>query len=276
MMPRSARIPRAPRLAAALLLGLAALVATPRPARAIFGVGDVVYDPANHANAKLRYAQLILQANQLGRQLEVATRQANHAIDQARGFRIGRLRIPSVGQLLDRVDGRYGGGATLGYGNRRLEALFQRTFPDAVAWSHHAAGAQAAAAREAAYHLLLGARDQHLQMRDSRRRLDELKLDLASAGTEREVAQIQNRIAAEQLDQQLIGRSMEMGTANLQAVDVALRAGRAAREAMGDTARAVLDAHQQDVHEAARRRVEARQDGIARARDARRRAPYRP
>lgn len=261
--------PALPRAAAAALLALAALVATPHPAHAIFGVGDVVYDPANHANAKLRYAQLILQGRQLGRQLEVATRQANHAIEQARGYRVGRLRIPSLGQLLDRVDARYGRGEGLGYGSTHLDALFRRTFPEAAAWNHRAAGEQAAAAREAAYNVLLGARDHHLQVAASRRRLDDLKLDLASAATAREVAQLQNRIAAEQLDQQLLQRSMEMGAANLQAVDAALRAGQAAREALRDTARAVLDAHQQEVHEAARRRVLARQDSVVRARAAR-------
>lgn len=262
-------LPRLRHVLAAALLATLAADAVPRPAHAIFGIGDIVYDPANHANAILRYGQLILQANQMGRQLVVTTRQANHVIQQARGFSIGRLRIPSVGDVLDRINGRYGTGESIGYGNSRLDALFRRTFPDVAEWNHRAAGDQARAAREAAYNVLLSARDHHLQIARSQRRLDELKLDLASAATEREVAQIQNRIAAEQLDQQLMQRSLEMGTANLQAVDVALRADHAAREAMEDTARAVYDAYQQDVHEAARRRVAAREDSIARARSAR-------
>lgn len=255
---------------AALLLASLGVAAAPRPAHAIFGIGDVVYDPANHANAVLRYGQLILQANQMARQLVVATRQANHVIEQARGFSIGRLRIPSLGEVLDRIDRRYGAGESIGYGNSHLDRLFRRTFPELAEWNHRAAGEQARAAREAAYNVLLSARDHHLEIGRSQRRLDQLKLDLASAATEREVAQIQNRIAAEQLDQQLMQRNLEMGTANLQAVDVALRADQAAREAMEDTARAIYDAYRQDVHEAARRRVEARQDSIERARSARR------
>lgn len=257
------------RVAAIALLAAVGVAVVPRPAHAIFGIGDIVYDPANHANAVLRYAQLILQANQMGRQLVVATRQANHVIEQARGFSIGRLRIPSLSQVLGRIEGRYGTGETIGYGNSRLDALFQRTFPEVSAWNHRAAGQQAAAAREAAFNVLLSARDNHLQMRESRRRLDELKLDLASAATDREVAQIQSRIAAEQLDQQLMQRNLDLGSANMQAVDVALRADEAARAAMADTARTEFQEHQQGVHEAARRRVAARQDSIARSRAAR-------
>jgi type IV secretion system protein TrbJ len=272
MRPVSTRLRRA---AAAMLLASLAVAAVPRPAHAIFGIGDIVYDPANHANAVLRYAQLILQANQMARQVVVATRQANHVIQQARGFSIGRLRIPSLGQVLDRVEGRYGSGQTIGYGNSRLDALFRRTFPEVAEWNHRAAGQQAQAAREAAYNVLLGARDHHLQMNQSRRRLDDLKLELATAATDREVAQIQNRIAAEQLDQQLMQRNLELGTTNMQAVDVALRADQAGRQAMEDTARAVYQDYQQDVHESARRRVAARQDSIARARDVRQRSAPR-
>jgi type IV secretion system protein TrbJ len=271
-MPCSARLPRrAP--AAALLI---ALLAVPRPAHAVFGIGDVVYDPANHANAVLRYGQLILQANQLGRQLVIATRQTNHVIQQARGFSFGRLRIPSLGQVLERIDARYGSGESIGYGNSGLDRLFRRTFPEVAEWNHRAAGDQARAAREAAYSVLLGARDHYLQLERSERRLDDLKLDLATASTDREVAQVQNRIAAEQLDQQLLQRNLEMGTASMQAVDVALRADQAAREALEDTARAVYDAYRQDVHRAADRRVSARADSIARARTLRQRSPARP
>jgi P-type conjugative transfer protein TrbJ len=274
-MPAPLRLRRRA-VAAMLLVPFAAALAAPRPAHAIFGIGDVVYDPANHANAVLRYGQLILQANQLGRQLVLATRQTNHVIQQARGFSIGRLRIPSLGQVLDRIDTRYGRGESLGYGNSNLDRLFRRTFPELAEWNRQAAGNQARAAREAAYNVLLGARDHYLQLAQSERRLDQLKLDLAAAGTDREVAQIQNRIAAEQLDQQLLERNLEMGTASMEAVDVALRADQAARQAMEDTARVVYDAYRQDVHEAAERRVEARQDSIARARAMRQRTLPRP
>ena len=274
---RMMRIPAAPRrLTSVVAVALLGLVAVPREAHAIFGIGDIVYDPANFLNAKLRYAQLILQANQLSRQLTVTTSQANHIIRQARGFSIGRLRIPSVGQVLDRINGRYGEGESLGYGNSRLDAVFRRTFPEVAAWNRRAAGQQAQAARDAAYNVLLSARDQHLQIARSQQRLDQLKDDLAQATTDREVAQIQNRIAAEQLDQQLMQRTMEMGATNMQAVDVALRADQAARSAMQDTARAEYDAYQQDVHEAAARRIAARQDSILHARDGRRATLPRP
>lgn len=273
-MLASTRLPR--RAAAATLLALLGMAAVPRDAHAIFGVGDIVYDPANHANAVLRYGQLILQANQLGRQLVVATRQANHVVQQARGFSIGRLRIPSLGQVLDRIDARYGSGESIGYGNSNLDRLFRRTFPELAKWNHRAAGDQARAAREAAYNVLLGARDHYLQLDRSERRLEDLKADLATASTEREVAQIQNRIAAEQLDQQLLQRNLEMGTASMQAVDVALRADQAARQAMQDTAQAVYDAYRQEVHQAAEQRVHARADSIARARTLRQRSLVRP
>jgi hypothetical protein len=69
---------------------------------------------------------------------------------------------------------------------------------------------------------------------------------------------------------------MEMGTTNMQAVDVALRADQAARSAMQDTARAEYDAYQQDVHRAAARRIAARQDSILHARDGRRATLPRP
>lgn len=272
-------VPRAPslrRMLCAFVLAVTAIAAVPRPAHAIFGIGDIVYDPANHGNSILRYGQLILQANQMARQVIVATRQANHVIQQARGFSIGSLRIPSLGSVLDRIDGRYGAGESLGYGNSQVDRLFRRTFPRVAEWNHRAAGDQAAAAREAAYNVLLSARDHHLQLDQSQRRLDDLKLQLATAGTDREVAQIQNRIAAEQLDQQLLQRNMDMGTANMQAVDVALRADQAARTAMEDTAGAVYSAYQQSVHEAAEHRVRAREDSIQRARAGRQRTTARP
>ncbi|HST59205.1 MAG TPA: type IV secretion system protein [Longimicrobium sp.] len=263
-------------MVAGLVVAATWTAAVPKPAHAIFGIGDIVYDPANHANSILRYGQLILQANQMARQVVVATRQANHAIQQARGFSIGTLRIPSLGTILDRIDGRYGSGETLGYGNSQVDRLFRRTFPRVAEWNHRAAGNQAAAAREAAFNVLLSARDHHLQLDQSQRRLDDLKLQLAAASTDREVAQIQNRIAAEQLDQQLLQRNLEMGTANMQAVDVAMRADQAARTAMEDTAGAVYSSYQQSVHEAAGRRVEARQDSIVRARAGRQRTTTRP
>lgn len=253
----------------ATLLAVAVLVLTSTsPAHAIFGSG-IVYDPANHANAVLRYGQLILQANQMARQLTIAARQAEHVARQARGFSIGRLHVPSLRDVLARIDRRYGAGPALGYGNSHLDRLFRETFPEAAEWNHRAAGQQAQAAREAAYNLLLSTRDHHLQMARSQRRLDELKLELAVASTDREVAQIQNRIAAEQLDQQLLARSLEVGAANAQAVDVALRADQAAQDAMRDTARALYGAYQQEVHEAARARMSARQDSIERERAAR-------
>lgn len=260
----------------AVAVVIASLGIVSRPAYAIFGIGDIVYDPANHSNSILRYGQLILQGTQLARQLVAVTRQTNHVIQQARGFSIGRLRIPSVGTLLDRIDGRYGQGESIGYGNSALDRLFRRTFPQVAEWNHRAAGQQAQAARDAAYNVLLSARDHHLQMQNSQQRLDQLKLELSTATTDREVAQIQNKIAAEQLDQQLMQRSLELGSANMEAVDVALRADQAARQAMQDTARAVYDAYQQSVHDAAAERVSTRQDSIRRARAGRQRSLARP
>ena len=257
------------RFATAALLAVLALATSVRPAFAVFGIGDIVYDPANFLNAKLRYAQLILQGAQLGRQLVVTTRQANHIIQQARGFNIGRLHIPSLGEVLEGVDRRYGRGESLGYGSSQLDALFRRTFPGVAAWNRRAAGQQADAAREAAFNLLLSTRDQHLQITRSQRRLDQLKAELSTATTDRQVAQLQNMIAAEQLDQQLMERNLEMGSANLQAVDAALRADQAARAAMEDTAKAVYGVVQQNAQEAAARRVVTRQDSIARARRSR-------
>ena len=250
--------------AAATALLLVALV--PRPAHAIFGIGDVVYDPANHQNALLRYAQLILQGRQMAQQIRVATTEANHIIDQARGFSINRLRLPSIGGVLSDIDRRYGRGETIGYGNSRLDELFRTTFPDVAGWSRRVAGRQAEAARELAYGALMGARDNYLLLSRSQQRLDQLKVDLAAATTERQVAQLQNQIAAEQLDRQLQEQRLQMGVTNMQAIDLALRADRSAREAIADTARAVFESYQQDVHESADRRVRAREDSIARAR----------
>lgn len=247
--------------AAMLLVGVA-----PRPAHAIFGIGDVVYDPANHQNAVLRYAQLILQGRQMAQQIRVATSEANHIIGQARGFSVSRLRLPSIGGVLSEIDRRYGRGETLGYGNSRLDEIFRTTFPGVEGWSRRVAGRQAAAARELAYGSLMGTRDNFLLLARSQQRLDQLKAELATASTDRQVAQIQNRISAEQLDRQLQEQRLQMGVANMQAIDLALRADRSAREAMEDTARATLETYQQDVHEEAVRRVRAREDSIARAR----------
>jgi P-type conjugative transfer protein TrbJ len=247
--------------AAFLLVAVAA-----RPAHAIFGIGDVVYDPANHSNALLRYAQLILQGRQMAQQIRVVTAEANHVINQARGFSVGRLRLPSIGTVLTEIDRRYGGGETLGYGNSRLDEIFRTTFPAVADWNRQAAGRQADAARELAYGALMGTRDNFLLLARSQQRFDQLKAELATASTDRQVAQIQNRIAAEQLDRQLQEQRLQMGVANMQAVDLALRADQSAREAMEDTVRATLESYQQDVHEAAERRVRAREETIARAR----------
>lgn len=272
MRMRSAHTRAAAVMAAALLL----VAVAPRPAHAIFGIGDVVYDPANHQNAVLRYAQLILQGQQMAQQIRVATSEANHIIGQARGFSISRLRLPSIGGVLSEIDRRYGQGESLGYGNSRLDEIFRTTFPGVERWSHGAAGRQAVAARELAYGALMGTRDNFLLLSRSQQRLDQLKVELSTATTERQVAQIQNRIGAEQLDRQLQEQRLQMGVANMQAVDLALRADKSAREAMEDTARATLESYQQDVHEAANRRVRARGDSIARARAERARSLARP
>lgn len=262
MRTRSGHVRLAVTASAALLL----IAAAARPAHAIFGIGDVVYDPANHSNALLRYAQLILQGRQMAQQIRVVTAEANHVINQARGFSVGRLRLPSIGTVLTEIDRRYGGGETLGYGNSRLDEIFRTTFPAVADWNRQAAGRQADAARELAYGALMGTRDNFLLLARSQQRFEQLKTELATASTDRQVAQIQNRIAAEQLDRQLQEQRLQMGVANMQAVDLALRADQSAREAMEDTVRATMESYQQDVHEAAERRVRAREETIARAR----------
>jgi P-type conjugative transfer protein TrbJ len=254
------------RRTASALVVLLLVAGAARPAHAIFGVGDIVYDPANHSNAMLRYAQLILQGRQMAQQIRVATSEANHIIHQARGFSVSRLRLPSIGTVLSEIDRRYGRGESLGYGNSRLDEIFRTTFPAVADWNRQAAGRQAEAARQLAYGALMGTRDNFLLLARSQQRFDQLKAELATASTDRQVAQIQNRIAAEQLDRQLQEQRLQMGVANMQAVDLALRADRSAREAMEDTARATLESYQQGVHEAAARRVRAREESIARER----------
>ncbi len=260
---------RLPKLALRGTVAAALLLVLARDSYAIFGIGDIVYDPANDVNSKLRYAQLVLHGYQFANQLRLATTQVNHMVKEARGFSLARLRLPTIGGVLADIDRRYGGESGVGYGNSRLDRIFRTTFPDVEGWSRRVAGQQAAAARELAYGALMGTRDNYLLLAQSQRRLDALKLDLATASTEREVEQVQNRIAVEQLDRQLEEQRLQMGSANMQAVDLALRADQRAREALEDTARADLERYQQDVHEAAARRVRLREDSIERARAAR-------
>ncbi len=65
---------RAHILAAAAIVALSA-AATPRPANALFGAGDIVFDPTVYAEAILEYEQLVQQLQQLEQTYTTLARQ---------------------------------------------------------------------------------------------------------------------------------------------------------------------------------------------------------
>jgi P-type conjugative transfer protein TrbJ len=106
-------------VAAAILLFV-----TTHPAHAQFGLGGVVYDPKNFAQAvllyKRAYDQLVVARNQFAAQTTALRKLANP-------------NWRDIGALMSQADALTQQGNALGYSLRTLDAAFQQTFPGPTA-----------------------------------------------------------------------------------------------------------------------------------------------
>lgn len=120
--PRSLR----PRLVALAAAGAIALSAT--PAHALFGVGDIVFDPSNYTQNILTAARTLEQINNQIRQLQ---NQATSLINQARNLTsldfsaLAELRasLSATSQLIQQAQG-------LAFSVQQMETQFQDLYPE--------------------------------------------------------------------------------------------------------------------------------------------------
>lgn len=200
-------------LAAAGVLA-AGLVA--RPAYAVFGFGDLVYDPVNYGSAVLRYVQLY-------KQTENQVAQLRHVYDQAKGFR--DFRLADFDQLLGEVVDMAGTGAPLGYGQSGLDRLFRQAYPPIkdAAYSVLAPADRKAldGMRLHAYALIMSTQKQSFGLRAAQQALSDAKRLAANAATDQQNEQAQAAIQALAVDEAQAARALQIAVANQQAVQAA-------------------------------------------------------
>ncbi|WP_169054442.1 P-type conjugative transfer protein TrbJ [Nitratireductor sp. XY-223] len=113
-------------IAAFMAAGLA--LSQAQPAQALFGIGDIVFDPSNHAQNVLTAARTLEQINNQIRQLQ---NQATMLQNMARNLQ--RLDFSSLGQLhgaLNRIDGLMIQAEGLGFERDRFEGQWRQQYPD--------------------------------------------------------------------------------------------------------------------------------------------------
>lgn len=121
---------RNPLAAAAIAasLGVAAMVAPTKPAQALFGFGDIVFDPSNYAQNVLAAARSLEQINN---QIQSLQNQATMLQNMARNLQ--RLDFSSLGQLsgaLNRIDGLMIEADGLSFDLGQLEDQWREQYPD--------------------------------------------------------------------------------------------------------------------------------------------------
>ncbi|MGC5833696.1 P-type conjugative transfer protein TrbJ [Ralstonia pseudosolanacearum] len=129
MNPKSSFKPRLAALAAAgaIAFGIAS------PAHALFGVGDIVFDPSNFSQNILTAARTLEQINNQIRQLQ---NQAQSLMNQAKNLTgldfsaLNELRasLSATNQLIQQAQG-------LAFNVSQMETEFQRLYPDAYSAS---------------------------------------------------------------------------------------------------------------------------------------------
>ncbi len=111
-------------LSVATLLALAPI----QPAQALFGFGDTVYDPLNHAENILTAARSLEQINN---QVQQLTNEAQMLINQAKNLANLPMSVASnLQSSLNRVDSLMREAEGIAYEISSIDAEFQRLFPE--------------------------------------------------------------------------------------------------------------------------------------------------
>lgn len=186
-----------------LLAAVAAVTLTLGPvqnAHAIFGIGDVVYDPANHAENILTAARTLIQINNQVQQLANETQML---LNQAQNLASLPTSVAvDLRTSLARVDGLIISARGIAYQVSVIDSEYRRLFPEryatAVPTSQVVADAQEAwsLAREGFKHSLEVQAEVVEQVRADTTTLDALLAESQSAVGNLQVAQAGNQLTA--------------------------------------------------------------------------------
>ena len=114
--------------ASALVLGFAVICPAP-PAHALFGVGDIVFDPANLAENILTAANTLEQINN---QIKQLTNEAQMLINEARNLEsLPDSVVQELTQALGDIDGLIHSAEGLAYEVDTIETQYKQLYPDA-------------------------------------------------------------------------------------------------------------------------------------------------
>lgn len=186
-----------------LLAAVAVLALTLGPvqnAHAIFGIGDIVYDPANHAENVLTAARTLIQINN---QVEQLANEAQMLLNEAQN--LATLPTSVVADLrtsLTRVDGLITTARGVAYQVSVIDNEYRRLFPEqyaaAVSTSQIVADAQEAwaLAREGFKHSLEVQAEVIGQVRADTVTLDTLVAESQGAAGNLQAAQAGNQLTA--------------------------------------------------------------------------------
>lgn len=180
----------------ATLLALAPI----QPAQALFGFGDTVYDPLNHAENILTAARSLEQINN---QVQQLTNEAQMLINQAKNLANLPMSVASnLQSSLNRVDSLMREAKGIAYEVSSIDTEFQRLFPEqydaAVTTSEILQDAEDAwkLAREGFKHSLEVQAEVVGQVRDDTALLDQLVASSQSAIGNLQAVQAGNQLTA--------------------------------------------------------------------------------
>ncbi len=171
-----------------------------QPAQALFGFGDTVYDPLNHAENILTAARSLEQINN---QVQQLTNEAQMLINQAKNLANLPMSVASnLQSSLNRVDSLMREAEGIAYDISSIDAEFQRLFPEqydaAVTTSEIFQDAEDAwkLAREGFKHSLEVQAEVVGQVRDDTVLLDQLVASSQSAIGNLQAVQAGNQLTA--------------------------------------------------------------------------------
>jgi len=209
-----------------LLAAVAALALMAGPvqkAHAIFGVGDVVYDPANHAENILTAARTLIQINN---QVQQIANEAQMLLNQAQNLAALPTSVAAnIRTSLARVDGLITTARGIAYQVSVIDSEYRRLFPEqyaaAVSTSQIVADAQEAwtLAREGFKHSLEVQAEVVGQVRADTVTLDGLIAESQGAVGNLQAAQAGNQLTALAAKQTMQLQTLLAASARADALD---------------------------------------------------------
>jgi P-type conjugative transfer protein TrbJ len=203
------------RFLATVVLAVAGLAVTAIPARAIFGVGDTVFDPTMYATQLVQLQEATATVTNLAQQLQYAIQ--NTAGGSAGTWSSNQNLLTSLGNLINQQDG-------LSYTVQGLTQQFQQLYPGLNAAS--TAGVQSPQATvETTLNTLNGAlasaQAQANNFLAEQASLQSLELKNQTAIGNLQAVQVSNEIALAQVQQVQMLRQLVMAQMNSQNVAAA-------------------------------------------------------